>query len=224
MGGKLLCANISGESIFPGACFRVSSAGGTVARGESIYLAVKPDGKEGFYYINGPAEALETRRFRASTERINRALVDWDDANVEFGASVGPVSGAWHLDTTGSGYFVFGQEGPDGLTPVVRNQSLGKILVELLGDLEDPATGLEADPPTAIAGILERQEDGSLAIGAGRIEVINRGRGMYWESGTRGYPDSVLGETYFFPIECDPGGSSSSSLIPSIAEESDNFE
>lgn len=85
------------------------------------------------------------------------------------------------------------------------------IYIELLEDLDEPKDGTEADPPMAEAAVMEFDDKGELVIGKGRLFVKNRGRGMFYEQGTRGYPKSLLGERHFFPIECDPGGSSSSS-------------
>lgn len=91
------------------------------------------------------------------------------------------------------------------------NGSSDSVYIELEQDLGEPSTGLEASPPSATATILEFNEvTGKLEKSDTQITVINRGRGQFYVEGTRGYPKTLSGERHFFPIECDPGESSSS--------------
>lgn len=86
-----------------------------------------------------------------------------------------------------------------------------KQYVELLEDLDEPKTGLEAKPPTARGVVLERTSSGKLVKSGREIRFVNRGRGIFYEAGTRGYWENIGGEFHFFPIECDVPSSSSSS-------------
>ena len=86
--------------------------------------------------------------------------------------------------------------------------------IELLEDLDDATEGTEATPPKAQAAVMRFNTDtGELEIPTDgpRLYVVNRGRGIDYESGTRGTWEVIDGDYHFMPIECDPGGSSSSS-------------
>lgn len=111
--------NTSGSTIPAGGCFRVSQVNGTTSLTEIRYSAIKPDGEPKFYFINGPVPALSGKTlFADQGYQIVRALVDWTDPGVAFGETVGPVNGAWALDTSAGGFEVIGTIGSDGLTPV----------------------------------------------------------------------------------------------------------
>lgn len=94
-----------------------------------------------------------------------------------------------------------------------QNQRESRRYIELEQDLNDAETGLEASPPSATAVYMTFADDGKLEKSTAdrdRITVINRGRGIAYEKGTRGYILTISGELHFIPIECDPGESSSS--------------
>ena len=91
--------------------------------------------------------------------------------------------------------------------------------VELEQTLSDAETGLEASPPSATAVFMTFADDGKLEKSSDpddRVTVINRGRGIAYEKGTRGYILKLNGEPHFIPIECDPGESSSSDSMESF--------
>lgn len=118
---RLLCSNASGETIPAGGCFRISGVNGATARGEIRYSAIKPDGDDRFYYINGPVPVTNSKTLYAEQDfKIVRALVE---SGLDFGAEVGPESGTWTLQSSGTGYRVIGETGADGLTPVVAERA-----------------------------------------------------------------------------------------------------
>jgi len=117
---RLLCINSDAGTIPAGGCVRLSEVNASASsKGEIQYTTVKPDGEDLFYYFNGPVPTATTKTFYVeSPAKITRALVDM--TGVSFGDTVGPVSGSWTMDDTGTGFSVIGDEGADGLTPVVR--------------------------------------------------------------------------------------------------------
>lgn len=124
---RLLCVNNSGEQIPAGGCFRLNAVSGTAVRNNVKYGAIKPDGDDRFYYINGPVPVSDTRTLYAEqTSEIVRALVDWGDpVEVAFGDEVGPSANSWQLSNAGTGFYVIGEIGTDGLTPVIKVSSGG---------------------------------------------------------------------------------------------------
>jgi hypothetical protein len=120
---RLLCENSSGETIPAGGCIRVSAVGGASSRSEIRYTAIKPDAEAKFYFFNGPVTVISGQTLHVEqTGKIVRALVDWTDPDVAFGATVGPSSGSWSIDSSGTGFSVIGNAaGADGLTPVLRD-------------------------------------------------------------------------------------------------------
>ena len=105
------------------------------------------------------------------------------------------------------------ERGDVGASSRWHKKNPGFRYVELEQELGDATTGLEASPPSATAAYMRFADDGKLEKSEERITVINRGRGIAYESGTRGYVLALNGEPHFIPIECDPGSSSSSSAV-----------
>lgn len=210
---RISAINTTGEILPAGGAFRINAVFGTTSLQEVGYNAVKPDTVSRFYHINGPVATLPGQTFTVNhTSPIVRALVDWDDPAVGFGVQVGPSSDTFAMSTKGIGFYVQGNEGEDGLTPVRQQPHDDVPLVELLEDLGPAGTGIEDNPPNATAGIFGRDDQGALFLSQNTMILINRGRDIEYGQGTRGYPKLIAGELHFMPIECDQGSSSDSGI------------
>lgn len=110
--------NDSGATIPAYGVIRLTSYNSTT----DTFSAVKPDGEDGFYFVNGPVTVAsggygESHLWNAS--RI--ALTDG-----AYNDSVGPTAGSWEMTTAGSGFRVFSN--PSSGSAAIIQESAGSSM------------------------------------------------------------------------------------------------
>lgn len=152
--GVVSWKNTSGEIIPAFGVFRLSTYDAT----DNFYNAIKPDGEEGLYFVNGPIP-VAVNAFGESTHWGPSSQIGKVGTSV-FGDTVGPEADSWEMTTSGAGWRVF-SDPAGGICALIR--------------ASDPSPGgaqiisfaiVSSDPTTRSALVEVRQRTGAgLAYG-----------------------------------------------------------
>ena len=109
----------------------------------TVHTAVKPDGAEGLYYVNGPVEQ-PVSAYSASASWIRSQPVMFEPgASVSVGDACGPISGQWYMGTSGTGWRVFVPPNSDNIAFVKKDAggegSVERIIEGTVQDNDCPA-------------------------------------------------------------------------------------
>ena len=94
--------NTSGETIPAYACVKLD----TYDEAGGFYNAVKPDGSGNLHFANGPIPIAVDAY--GGSQLWNQSRIGLTDSTT-FGVTVGPVSGSWNFEESGSGFVVFSE-------------------------------------------------------------------------------------------------------------------
>lgn len=184
--------NVSGESIPAYGVYRIDDFDASLGH----FDALKPDGEEGLYYVNGPVPVADTKYGGSQTwDFPRRVLVDSNSLTI--GQEVGPVSGSWAMTAEGTGFRIF--RPPASLVAVVERigggspllhaittrclgtESTGWYVVELTDGLHsEPADDVpDPDIPPGEDGTCDRctfdSVDYEVTCGSAGASTVNRG-------------------------------------------------
>lgn len=91
--------------------------------------AYKPDNLDGLFFVNGMVSAAASAKGESYTWDRPRAVLLHGSPSV--GDEVGPVSGQWYMDSTGSGFRVILQANDDDIGVVVASGGTGGTRISL---------------------------------------------------------------------------------------------
>lgn len=112
--------NKSGVAMPSFACFRISGSE-KQADGEIVRYAVQPDGADGIYAFSGAMPIENEKHGYGSISWPVVAL--YTSGTPTVGSEWGPVSGSWHIQSSGEGFKIFSE--PDTEHTLVEVESIG---------------------------------------------------------------------------------------------------
>lgn len=96
----IMWENVSGETIPAYGCVKLTAYNDSTGH----YDADKPDGDDGLYFVNGPSPVADGAYGTSETWDLARR---GKTTSTTFAEVVGPVSGSWDMEPTGTGWRVF---------------------------------------------------------------------------------------------------------------------
>ena len=204
--GAFRFKNVSGESMPPFSCFKVTAYDDT----NDYYDADKPDGEGSLHFVSGPAAIADNAYGEAFTWGQSSQLGKTDGA---FGETVGPVSGSWEMTTEGSGWSVFSS--PSGGFAALLKEGGGRgsrrnIQVIMKEDLYAAVSTL-TDPSTAEAWVLRKNSSGDMEVTTRTEVIVNRFKNISVDAGVYAKAEWIDGEWQLYAADCPDESSSSGS-------------